>query len=295
MKAFVLLLTTLLLLALVLAVAPAGAVVITFTGDVEADFPESMLFPDRNGIGDVGLPAGITASVGWDFENVGIAYDPLSDTLFVGFNMANGAISGDADGDGDPGRTADWLAERGGTDLPDLGGTESIDLLIDIDQSCGEATDGRAAHYERVAGIPNTGDITEFQVRDFTGLDADFTTPGRGYTGATYSGEVFASPSRRRPDLEFEIHNFCSEVIGGGCEPGVTALAFSFRARAGSLADNGVGEDAILCTDVNFTPTAVTMRRAAASSNAPTWILFATLPLAILSVGVYVWRRRSGA
>lgn len=292
MKTLALLSTTLLLLVVVLAVMPAQAVLITFTGDVEADFPEASLFPDRSGAGDVGLPAGITASVGWDFENVGIAYDPTSDTLFVGFNMAEDAISGDADGDGNPSRTASWLSERGGTDRPDLGGSEAIDLLIDVDQSCSVERDSLPADYERVAGIPNTGDITEFQVRDFTGAEPDFTTPGGGYTGATYSGEVFASPSRRAPDLEFEIHDFCSEVIGGDCEPGVTALAFSFRARAGSLADNGVGEDSILCTDVNFTPTAVTMGRAAARSASPLWIILAIVPLAMLSTAALLWRRR---
>ncbi|MFW5942943.1 MAG: hypothetical protein ACOCXI_14170 [Chloroflexota bacterium] len=291
MKSLILLLTIVLLVVAALTVAPAQAVAITFTGDVEADFPESSLFPDRSGAGDVGLPEGITADVGWDFENVGVAYDPTSDTLFVGFNMANDAISGDADGDGNPGRTADWLSDRGGTDQPDLGGTEAIDLLIDIDQSCDNANDDLPEHYERVAGIPNTGDITEFQIRDFSGEEPDFTTPGGGYTGATYSGEVFASPSRRGPDLEFEIHNFCSEVIGGDCEPGATALAFSFRARAGSLADNGVGEDSILCTDVNFTPTAVTLRQTTASSAAPLWIILALLPLAMVSTGVYLWRR----
>ncbi|HSM58538.1 MAG TPA: hypothetical protein VK879_20455, partial [Candidatus Sulfomarinibacteraceae bacterium] len=274
-----------------LAVAPAQAVVITFTGDVEADFPESSLYPDRSGAGDVGLPAGITADVGWDFENVGVAYDPTSDTLFVGFNMVNDAISGDADGDGDPGGTADWLKERGGTDHADLGETEAIDLLIDIDQSC-EPGDAQPSDYERVAGVPNTGDISAFAVRDFTGQTADFTTPGAGYTGNSYSGSVFASPSASQPDLEFQIDNFCADVIGGDCVPGETALSFSFRARAGSLADNGVGEDAILCTDVSFTPTAVTLRQATASSAAPLWIILVLLPLAVLSTGVYLWRRR---
>lgn len=261
----------------------ATGVVITFTGDVGADFPAFTLYNDRNGVGDVGLPGtapGGTA-VGWDLDNVGLAYDHLSDTLFVGFNMGGGAISGDADGDGDPGTTATWLDDLLGTDLVDLAGTEAIDILIDVDQSC-EFGSGQASDYEVVAGIPNDGDITNFAVSPFSQSPTAFTVPGAGHISpTTFSGSVFASPSASQPDLEFEIDNFCASILPA-CTPGVTPIAFAFRARAGSAADDGVGEDAIACTDVSYTPTAVTLKNVDTEVEFPS----AWVALGLILVGV---------
>lgn len=252
----------------------ASAVVITFTGNVEADFPAFTLYEDRNGVGDVGIPgaAPMGTSVGWDLENVGLAYDHASDILFVGFNMGNGAISGDADGDGDPGQTAPWLSGQLGTDFADLAGTEAIDILIDVDQSC-EFGSGAASDYEVVAGIPNDGDINDFAVSPFSQSPIAFTNPGAGHQSpTTFTGSVFASPSSSQPDLEFQINNFCGSILPA-CTPGVTPINFAFRARAGSAADDGVGEDAIACTDVSYTPTAVTVRNVDTTVKFPSiWI-----------------------
>jgi hypothetical protein len=265
------------------------AIIITFTGEVTNDFPASAIHGDV--VGDVGSPLDAAGPVGWDIESFGIGYDPGSDTLYVGFNMAGGAISGDVDGDGDPGRTSDWLANLNGQDIPDLGDTEAIDILIDIDGSC-LISDGNALDYERVGGVSGNGDITTFSVRDFSQSSNDFTTPGAGYSGNAYSGSVFASPSPTQPDLEFQIDNFCTDVIGGGCTPGVTGLSFAIRARAGSLADNGIGEDAVPCTSINFTPTAVTLQQLRASDGTgPTHNILAAAfaVLGLVSV-TYIYR-----
>lgn len=262
----------------------------TFTGDVENDFFEDERYLDRGGAGDVGVPnaAPDGVTVGWDFLDVGVAYDPGTDTLYIGTNMANNAISGDADGDGDPGGTAAWLAGLQGADFADLANDESIDILIDIDQSC-ELGNSTAADYEFVAGVPINGDTGAFAVREFSGQAADFTRPGAGYVGNTYSGALFASPSPAQPDLEFTIENFCTEILGS-CASGPEPVNFAFRARAGSGSDDGVGEDAVACTKVGFTELAIGLQgvTAPAEARAP-WPLMAFLLLAL--TGTTVWLR----
>ena len=282
-------------------VAPARAVTITFTGDVEADFPSWALYNDPEGVGDVGVPpvAPAGTAVGWDIETVGLVYEESTDTLYVGFNMGGDAISSDADGDGDPGQTAPWLDTLTGTDLANLTGTEAIDLLIDVDQSCQPGT-STATDYEVVAGIPNTADAGNFAVATFSQDLPDFTTPGAGHATPTYSGSLFASPSATQPDLEFQIDNFCSQILslsGSTCTPGVTPISFAFAARAGSQTDAGIGEDTFSCTGVNYTPTAVEVSSVEASTaTGPSSMLgLLTLPLLLLIGSIWMVRLKRHA
>jgi hypothetical protein len=275
----------------------ARAAAISLTGDVEADFPAEAIYPDVGGVGDVGVPDSAPAGTvpGWDMANAGVYYDSATDTLYVGFNMGDGAIAGDADGNGNPGQSTGWLEQRGGLDIPDLGGSEAIDVLIDVDQSC-EPQSEQPADYEVVAGIPANGSTADFRVAAFSQDELDFHTPGAGYTTPDYSGALFANPSADQPDLEFEINNFCAEILSLGgqtCDPGVTPIAFAFRARAGSASDDGVGEDAIACTFVEYTPTAVTVRGVEVSSaRAPGWLGLMALPLLLLTGSVWLVQRR---
>jgi hypothetical protein len=294
MKRNLLLLMVTLALAVTLTkVTPAGAILITFTGDVEADFPAFAIYNDQGGVGDVGVPPAAPAgtSIGWDLESVGLAYEASTDTLYVGFNAGNGAISGDADGDGDPGQTCSWLNTLMGSDLADLEATEALDILIDVDQSC-ELGSAQASDYEAVAGITNSGGINEFAVSTFSQLPNDFTTPGAGYLLPQYSGSVFASPGASQPDLEFQINDFCASILslaGSPCTPGVTPISFAFRARAGSAADDGIGEDAIACTDVNYTPTAITLSDVRARPAVP--LAWTGIALLLLVVTASTWMR----
>jgi len=226
-------------LALVLGMAltlatPVGAATPTFTGDVPTDFtgPGILTIPDTGGVGDVGLPLNAPPGTvsGWDMVDLRLTYDAAADTLYVGINTFG--IAGDADGDGDPGGTSAWLTTNLGTDIPNLGSTETIAVYFDLNQ------DGT---FDVIAGVSSTTDITGFTVATFSVLGnpwnpgAAFDTPLPGNTGSYY-----ANPSVADPDFEFTILNFSTL-------PGQDALLAGFRVWAfmGSLQDDGIGEDFI--------------------------------------------------
>ncbi len=196
-----------------------------FTGDVFADFDpdESIVIVDPGGV-DVGVPQAAAGTVsGWDLRSVRLFYDVATDTLYVGFDTYG--IAGDADGDGDPGAAGPVLAELGGQDAPDLGGTESFALLLDFEQ------DGA---WDVIAGVPAGADLSGFMVSHFVG-DAVVPAVGFGMALAQHEGVVFASPSAEAPDLEFTIVGF--SVLAKG------ELSFAVNAFMGSLDDAGYGED----------------------------------------------------
>ena len=105
---------------------------LTFTGDAEKDFIERgpghadfatqrypvVVIPDAaDAIGnvflDVGTPPGWPyPQSGWDFKDLRFAYDYARDEFHMAINCFG--ICGDADGDGDPSRTAAELTARGG-------------------------------------------------------------------------------------------------------------------------------------------------------------------------------------
>jgi hypothetical protein len=66
---------------------------------------------------DVGVPpAWPYATSGWDMKDVRLAYDYELDQLHIGVNCWS--VCGDADGDGDAGRTSAILEQRGGSTCP---------------------------------------------------------------------------------------------------------------------------------------------------------------------------------
>ena len=194
-----------------------------------ADFAGPGILTVTDPVGDVGLPANKPngAVSGWDMVDLRLTYNATTDTLYVGINTFG--IAGDADGDGDPGRTSAWLAADGGVDLPDLGGTESIAVYFDLNK------DGT---FDIIAGISSSTNITGFTVANFSGSpynpSAAFGTPLPGNTG------IHTIPTAATPDFEFTITNFSTLT-------GQDALLAGFRVWAfmGSLQDDGIGEDYI--------------------------------------------------
>lgn len=67
--------------------------------------------------------AGLTVS-GWDMKDVRFQHNPTTDELHIGINCFG--ICGDADGDGDSGRTSSVLAGLGGSDLPKYAFARSV-------------------------------------------------------------------------------------------------------------------------------------------------------------------------
>ena len=213
-----------------LLAAPTAIGQIAFTGDVQADFPAAAIHPDL--IDDVGIPANFPAGVisGWDMQGVALSYDAASDTLYLGIDSRG--IEGDADGDGDPASTSAALANNGGADLADLGGSESVLVALDLNN------DGTA---DVIAGIPFGGDISAFTVSTFVGsLFAPYVAFGAPLAANT--GAIHANPSAAAPDFEFTITNFSQLMVqfGNVNQPSIGLLAFT-----GSLDDDGIGEDFI--------------------------------------------------
>lgn len=219
-------------LLLIAALLPTSALASpTFTGRADLDFAiaGAMSYPDPDGL-DVGIPLSFPVGTvsGWDIDSLELHYDSATDTLAVGFNTYG--ISGDADGDGDPGARSAALAGIGGFDTPDLGPTESFALAIDIDE------DGV---FDAISGVPALGDISAFGTYSFVGSPF---APGFAFSALLpgHSGLLFTSPSAAAPHLEMTIASFSLIPASSGVD---LAGTFQFFAFAGSFSDAGIGED----------------------------------------------------
>ncbi len=220
----------------------------TFTGNVPADFgeagvlPLTIAVPDFAGVGDVGIPNNFPPDTisGWDLEDLRFYYDLETDVMYVGMNFAG--IAGDADGDGDPGRTSSALAQNGGFDFPNFGDSESFLVSFDTNR------DGLA---DVLVGVSALVDVTGFTAA--VALPGPPTPFSFGAPLPDNTGIVFAQTSAQAPDIEFTIPNF-SRLPGFPQDLNRFdhAVMFNAGAFAGSLADDGFGEDNINNNLVTF-------------------------------------------
>jgi len=230
----------LLLGVLVAALAmPAMAAIPTFTGDVEVDFTGSGVLLIEDPDGDVGMPPTPPGTTGWDLDDLRLTYDSVGDTMYIGLNTV--AILGDADGDGDPSVTSSYLAGLGGTDVADLGSSETAAVYFDLDQ------DG---NYDVIAGISGVTNYSGFSVNEFTG--AFFPPFNFGTTLPSNTGTISANPSSSSPDLEFSILNWSTLPNHDG------DLGFNVGAFLGSLEDAGIGEDFLVYSHITSTVVGIT-------------------------------------
>merc|ERR1712000_503782 len=139
---------------------------LTFTGDVEVDFPESQNAQNKDFASgkyeiqtvadafDVGVPPGISQS-GWDIKDMRFQYDYANDALHIGLNCFG--VCGDADGDGDEGRSGAVLTDNGGVDLPNFLNSETCAVAIDVGTAGTNMPDGQ---FDFALGYPaeNNGD-----------------------------------------------------------------------------------------------------------------------------------------
>ncbi|MBI1853207.1 MAG: hypothetical protein HYR85_22955 [Planctomycetes bacterium] len=213
----------------------------TFTGNVPADFgaagviKEALIIPDFSGVGDVGIPSNFPPGTisGWDLEDLRLFYDLHNDVMYVGINFAG--IAGDADGDGDGGRTSAALAANNGIDFPNFGDSESFAVLFDTNR------DGVG---DVIAGVSALVDISGFTVA--SAIPGSFPPFGFGAPLPEHTGALFALANAGAPDIEFAIPGF-SQLPGFPAEINRfdQPLMFNVMAFAGSLADDGFGEDNI--------------------------------------------------
>lgn len=230
------------LILLALAMLLPGAALaqsVTFTGDVDADFPAAARFAD-SGVDDVGMPPSLqNFRSGWDLSDVALSYDAATDTLFVGFNAIG--ILGDSDGEGDPAFSNPGLLINGGVDRPNFEGTESFTLSFDLNN------DGTT---DVIAGLPIGEDINGFTVATFDPAFELQPLAGFDVTLTDNVGVISGNTSAAMPDVEFTITNF-STLLGDFVVDGQTEIALT--AFAGSLEDDGIGEDFVdIVLDIDF-------------------------------------------
>jgi len=203
-----------------------------FTGNVENDFTGTgtWIIDDFPPTYDVGIP--VTAPLGtvsgWDMKDFRLTYDPGTDTMYIGINTYG--IAGDADGNGNPSTTAQWLTDLMGLDVPNFGGTECFAVYFDL------TGDG---NYDVIAGIPADPVNDTFGVYSFSGTPFN---PGFAF-GALIPGHAGAFngiPTAAMPDIEFSITNWSTLPGNSGVEED---FHFHVDAFLGSQQDAGIGED----------------------------------------------------
>jgi hypothetical protein len=247
-------------------VVPATAFVPTFTGNVETDFPDVpgngvLIVTDPGGqeVYVTNQPGGgLTPGSGWDIKDLRLAYNPGTDTLYVGLNSYN--IVGDADGDGDPGHET-W---GGGVDYAELAGSETVAVYFDLDM-VGPFNMGTS--WDVIVGVGGDMIFSDFGIyntRASSNPSSNFQFPASTYpTGKItgHDGLTPTDPSAASPDWEFSMTNFStllqdSAVGTADIDPG----SFRVGAFMGSIDDGAIGEDFIYyhqipSTIVTITPT----------------------------------------
>jgi len=216
----------------------------TFTGNVEADFPTTPGGPvtviPGNGLGSVAQADWITKQGwinGWNMKDLRFAYDRANDTLNVGINFYG--IAGDADGNGDPGGADPRTVASGGVDTAHLGGRKSISVAF-----AGDAPNTHALGSPVIiAGVPANKDQAGPGIDGFTVANYKATNQGIEYNYGPARpenlGALAFDPSKAHPGFEFTVKDF-SKIPGLDPKTGFWVQAF-----AGSPDDIVAGEDSI--------------------------------------------------
>ncbi|MBI5298672.1 MAG: OmpA family protein [Deltaproteobacteria bacterium] len=186
-----------------------------------------------------------TRRSGFDIQSFCFSYDPGNDTLYIGiqtFNDSSGrpVIFGDAEGDGDPGSADATLQGLGGQDLPNLSGSEFITLAIDFNRD--GATD-------LVVGVNTGNKLADFAVvGGVGGSDNDLQyAPSPKFYGAALGGVIVASPvspSNAKPHFEFAVSGLSNSPRFSSLNFNDPDSYFQLYLAAGSLADDGISDDA---------------------------------------------------
>ena len=207
------------------AFASRPAAAITFTGDALADFsgPGVAVFTDP--VGDVGMPFNAPAMTisGWDYQAVAFLLDENTDMLHVGIDFYG--IGGDVDGNGVDGVSASWLLTNNGHDYAGMDHGESVVVAFDFDQN---------GSFDLLAGV--NGFNTLYNVALHNGIPS--LPYGFGASMPGFDGGHFWDPVNTPGDYELSIANFSMLDMPVGDE-----LCFDVMVFAGSIDDDGVGED----------------------------------------------------
>lgn len=214
---------------------------VPYTGNAIADFTSvfgAVRVVDPGGL-DVGLPAAAPPGTisGWDMRAIYFYYDLQSDSLSIGIDCYG--ICGDADGDGNPNVTSNWLRNSGGRDIANWNNTESFAIVLDTDDN-GMLDSGS----DVVLGLPVTPTAGNFSTLRIAIFDGSPFFPQASF-GAQLPNPVtaFVQPDAARPDLELTIGAF-STLPNFTFTPGED-VTFGMTVFMGSFNDAGIGEDFI--------------------------------------------------
>jgi hypothetical protein len=262
---------------------------ITLTGSAATDFDPNasanvqVLPIDGNPLNSIAEDPYMSSHgeiTGWAVKDLRLALDPKSGTLYVGVNSYG--ISGDADGNGNPGagNPNDPAFNGGGAqNLPNFGGTKSITVAFAATDPNHPAQLPTSPLF--VAGVPGDkstagSGIDGFTVASYAGKNAGIEDNyGAALTG--HVGTLAFNPSSTNPSFEFTIPQFTSI---SGLNP---SSGFWVQLYSGSADDGAVGEEKTAWVHVP----------AFAAESIPeptTWLAWA-----LLAGGGAAWRRRSAS
>jgi hypothetical protein len=237
---------------------------ITFTGDVEKDFPlvkgndirvlVDNPFPTpadgsipQSNPRDVDVPAWMRAEnkeAGWNFKDIRLYYDQASDSLAVGINFFG--VGGDVDGDGNPDASDPRTTASGGLDEARFGGGETVSVAFDVNND-------RKADF--IVGIPVNKPAGQDGLASFTiakykdnpgGLAFGYGDSTVGSTSLlSFLGNKAIETSLSKPDMEFQLKNFSAlgKLFNSSFDPAENGLGI--QAFAAGMNDVIVGEDSI--------------------------------------------------
>ena len=210
-----------------LAVGPSSFAM-TFTGSVPADFTGTEVVSVPDVVGDVAVPGFAPPGTvsGWDLMGAAFDLDRTAAQLHVGLDFFG--VGGDADGDGVDGFTSPWLAGLGGSDYTMLDYSESICIAFDFDQN---------GQFDVIAGMGEDDGV--YRVAQYVG---PATQPYRRFGALlpAFDGGHFYAPSVASPDFELTLN-----ALGTVEDLDAEVICFNVYIFAGSLDDDGIGEDNI--------------------------------------------------
>lgn len=226
----------------------AGAV--TFTGHANTDFPATACLADPGGQDIIwgNAQVGLQFS-GFDCARLCILLDEAADQLQIGIvtrDPATGVdyITGDADRDGDAGKTGAVLAQfPPGQDIASFGPQEFFTLLLDFDFSINNG-------FALVAGSSPANSLGDFGVfvpaSTKLGDAASVTMYGGAAIGAAAGSTVFGTPvgpTAARPHLEFTIANASTLPGFAGVDLTDPNAPLGLFFTMGSHSDGPIGDD----------------------------------------------------
>jgi len=243
---------------------------LNLTGNVAQDFGAVRSIrrddPKDVPLGPGAWPSGAVS--GWDIQSFWAFYDVVQDNLFLGIDCYG--ICGDADGDGDAGRTSAVLAGNNGVDRADLASGEGIGIFMSFDYAVADWLPSFVSNltvpWNVVLGVPggqprsgpplpctannatlnstNCFGLYTYDNTNVVPMLRRFQAPFVGTAGSWAVFNANPTPGAGNPDIEYVITK-ASALQGefGAAAPPFAPWAVLVQVVTGSSDDGGIGDD----------------------------------------------------